>query len=128
MKILLLEDNLAFAECLTDTIRDLGFSADHTTSVDESISLFEKHNYDAVITDVHLVNQKSIRSSGFDLVRHIRVKMKSNTVIAMTTGLELLSSDEIKDTGVDIFHYKPLTITLDEFISSIHELVLSKKI
>ena len=127
MKILILEDNLPFAECITDTIQELGFTADHTTSVDESIKLFENHSYDAVITDVHLVNMNSIRSSGFDLVRHIRVKLKSAAVIAMTTGLELLSSDEVKESGVDIFHYKPLTITLEQFISDIHKLVLDKK-
>jgi CheY-like chemotaxis protein len=122
LKFLVLEDNIDFSECIVETLLSRNCVVSSTASVDEAIQFFDQQHFDAVITDLHLVHFRSSKSSGLDLVQHIRSKQKSQVVIAMTTGLELVKPEEIKAHGVDIFYYKPISIGLEGFIDLIFEL------
>ena len=127
MNILFLEDNEEFAEALMIILESLNHRADLTASVNEAIRLFSLNAYDAVITDIHLKGEDQKTSSGFELVKTIRHKRKSNVVIAATSGLELLEEQQIKKRGVDIFYHKPVHIGLKQFINEIEKLVSERK-
>ena len=123
MMLLFLEDNLDFASTLTDFAVQLGHAVDHTSDILEASMWFDSRHYDAVISDVHLKKNDVSLTSGLDFVSFIRKKRKSNVVIAVTTGLELLKEKDIKDHGVDIFYYKPISVGYHNFLSEIEDKV-----
>ena len=127
MKILFLEDNLDFADPIIEAAEFLGHTIDFTINISEAVNWFNERTYDAVISDVHIKNVNASLNSGFDFVFHIRKKKKSNIVIAMTTGLELLLEENVKDYGVDIFYHKPVSIGLVNFIKEIEAKVIERK-
>lgn len=127
MRILFLEDNLDFAEPIVDAAKSMGHTIDFTSDIPTAVSWFNSRNYDAVISDIHFKNANSSLKSGLDLVFHIRRKKKSNIVIVMTTGLELLQTQDIKEYGVDIFYHKPVRIGLLNLFKEIEEKVQERK-
>jgi len=128
MNILFIEDNFDFAYPLIEFAIAMGHKIDHTENLIDAANKFKEYNYDAVITDIHLRKaDSSSLTSGLDLVRFIRDKRKSNVIIAITTGLELLKESDIKEHGADIFHYKPLRMGYEAFINEINDLFLSRQ-
>ena len=128
MKFLILEDNKEFSDALSMLLTAHGHTYELTCVVEEAIELFRSRFFDAVISDIHLNTEKSRYASGIDLVKFIRFDYKSNTPIAMTTGLDLIQRKEIQDWGVDIFHYKPLEIGFENFLKEIYDCIQKRKV
>lgn len=127
MRILLVEDNIKFAEFIMDELEARGHAVEFTINARDAVERFEKKKFDAVITDIHLTGEDHKASTGFELIRHIRHKTGSNVVIAVTTGLELIEEEVVKRRGADIFYHKPLRIGLDRFLDEIIQLVHTRE-
>lgn len=128
MKILFLEDNLDFAGPLIEAAQELGHEVQHTQSIIDASKIFTHKNFDAVISDIHLKSDSDFLTSGLDFIRFIRERKKSNIVVAVTTGMELIQEHDVKDYGIDIFYHKPITVGFTQFFAEIEKKVNHKRL
>lgn len=67
-RALIIEDDTFFARLIAVVCGKLGIAVDLASSVEQAFDLFQKHRYQAVVSDVLLIG----RETGIDLVRRIR--------------------------------------------------------
>ena len=116
MKILLLEDNILFAESLIENLNHFGHHVDWTVSVGDAQKIFDRGGFDLVISDLHLKVINDDKGSGLDLIDYVR-KRDQHVGLVATTGLGLVQKESVLQHGVDLFYYKP--INSKEFIRDI---------
>lgn len=84
------------AEALCEILTSKSYFVTHRSSVTEGLAQFEKTAFDLLIMDLHLKPKISGESaSGIDLIYNIRHRKKSEIPIIVTTGLELVTPEEI---------------------------------
>lgn len=70
--ILIVDDNVLNRILLNEIIEHLGFNYDEAENGQEALQKLEKGHFDAVLLDVEMP-----RMNGFEVVKHIRKKMKA---------------------------------------------------
>ena len=116
MKILIVEDQinmvLAYRMALVDTNHELSVARNGS----EAIPLFQRNQFDAVITDWMMPNQ-----NGIELIRWIRAHVQPAPPIVMITALGLHgAAEKALDAGADEYLVKP--IVPDQLLSVLDRL------
>lgn len=103
--ILILEDNLEFAETLTELLQSNGYTVKCYDNVSDAYSAFKTEKIDLVISDIHVkIKKPGTSGSGLDFIKKIR--KRSDVPVIVTTGMDLVSEESVLRRGVDHFMYK----------------------
>jgi CheY-like chemotaxis protein len=80
MNILVVDDEVAFAQLLGRSLRRLGHDATVAGHPEDALEIFRANTFDAVITDIDMPSM-----SGLDLARTLRAE-RADVPIAFCTG------------------------------------------
>lgn len=102
-RVLIVEDDSAIARLIAVVCGKLGLGVDMADSVDRALDLFKGNHYQAVITDVVLVDRKT----GIDLVRQIRHMPDRTPILVMSNYDDTARRIEVLRSGADDYLPKP---------------------
>ncbi len=118
-KILIIEDSSEVQQCLSWTARKLGHEVTEAGTGDQGLELAEGHDFDLIISDLHLPGQLE----GVELIGKLRAG-KPKTPVIVVSGYPSESLDECFALGVKDFLVKPFELS---FLSDVIERVLGQK-
>ncbi|MGO4886062.1 MAG: response regulator [Bryobacteraceae bacterium] len=95
-QILLVDDNRQGLIARKSVLQELGYNIATATSGAEALELFEKQNFDVVVTDY-----KMPRMDGIELIKQIRSAHAGTRIILLSGFVEPLGLTE-QSTGADI--------------------------
>ena len=115
--ILVVDDSSELREVVQRNLTSEGYRVLVAAGVREAISLLETQPVDLVITDL-----KMPKSSGLDLVRHVRENLKNSEVMMITGHPSIQSAVTAVRTGAEEYLTKPFTdAELSEAVKKILE-------
>ena len=116
MKVLLLEDDLALNDLLSDHLNDQGFEVTLTTNGQEALEYLIDEVYDLAILDINTPIM-----SGIEVLKTIRNDYKNQTpVIVLTAYQDMKHLRESFENGVDDYIRKPFDLEeLDQRIKKL---------
>jgi PAS domain S-box-containing protein len=101
--ILVIDDEENICEILREYLKRDGYNVDTALGYEDGLALFQKKNFDIVITDLNLPSY-----SGWDIARQVR-KEKPDTFIILLTGWETQIDDSNnRERNIDIVLHKPI--------------------
>ncbi|MBV8393325.1 MAG: response regulator transcription factor [Alphaproteobacteria bacterium] len=116
MRVLIVEDNRAFAELVARRLADSGFDSDRAISVEQAEEAIKAVDYAAVVLDLGLPDK-----DGLELLRGLRSRNDSTPVLITTArnGLD----DRVRGLreGADDYLAKPFSV--DELVARLHALM-----
>lgn len=106
-RVLVVDDDLRFAQALSDAISDRGWEAHPCTTIDDAKQRVARPEYAALFVDLVLV-----RGSGIDVIRQALASQPKRPVVLMT-GYEIDPTTmlDVLELGPVLFVKKPLTGT-----------------
>ncbi len=104
-KILLLEDDTALNETVTEFLQEEGFSVISAFSGQEAEALLYETRFDLLILDVHVPSP-----NGFELLKDLRERHDTTPAIFMTTLHELEDVETGYQSGCDDYIRKPFAL------------------
>ena len=121
MKVLIVDDERAIRNSLKEILGDEGYSVDTAEDGRKAKELYDKTDYDVVITDIIMPEQ-----DGFEVILDYRNKNQLDRIIAISGGGRTSSEDYLNIAshfGVSsIFskppNYKDLIAKVDEIVAS----------
>ncbi|MEE8398029.1 MAG: response regulator [Desulfobacterales bacterium] len=117
-KILVIDDESAISEVLSEALNRFGFSVDTAESGTEGIAKFEEKAFDLVITDMRMPGM-----DGAGVVHHIRNSRRKNTPVIGISGTPWL----FKSSDFDAVLPKPFPLeTLADIVRGLTEPALSQ--
>jgi DNA-binding response OmpR family regulator len=108
-KILLLEDDILFAQSLCDYLGECGFYIQTASNIEEALEMSYKANYDLYILDINLPD-----GSGLELLSNLRNGDDSTPAIFLTSYKDKDTLCRGYNSGCDDFLNKP--VDLDELL------------
>ncbi|MBS3809748.1 MAG: response regulator [Desulfobacterales bacterium] len=114
--VLLVDDEEEFVSTLSERLEIRGFDSKTATSGEQALSLFENHDFDAVVLDVKMPGM-----DGLEIMDHIKEKHPETPVILLTGYGSTKEGMEGMHKGAFDYLMKPLDI--DELISKIREAI-----
>ncbi len=104
-RVLVVDDDISFAESLTDILMEKGYIAVAANSGDEALEKIKERSFDVVLMDV-----KMPVMDGLQTFKEIKKLKSSITVIMMTAySMDDLVQDALKEGAYDVLR-KPLDI------------------
>ncbi|OGT20959.1 MAG: hypothetical protein A3C55_02885 [Gammaproteobacteria bacterium RIFCSPHIGHO2_02_FULL_42_13] len=116
--LLIIEDDLLNQKVLTTFLSQLGCTFEIASTGKQAITLFEKSNFDIVLSDLGLPD-----ISGIDVIKHIRTtkKGKNLPIIALTAHAFKEDADSCLQAGANEVITKPIVLsTLQSVIQQGH--------
>jgi CheY-like chemotaxis protein len=104
-KILLVDDNAVVRDMLVDLVESLGYSADPAASGEEALAMFERAQYDVVLTDLLMPGM-----TGWDVLEAVHQRDPQVPVIIIT-GSPVVGDGHAAQPGVAILK-KPVDVAL----------------
>ena len=103
-RILLVDDNHVVREMLVDLVGALGYRADAAGSGAEALALFDRGQYDVVLTDLMMPGM-----SGWEVLAALRQRDPQLPIIILT-GTPAIGDPRAAQTGVAVLR-KPIDVT-----------------
>lgn len=103
-KLLVVDDAPATLEVLQRNLTSEGYTVFTASGVAEAIKILEGTPVDLVITDI-----KMPKTSGLDLIRHVRENFKDTEVMTITGYATITGAVEAVKTGAEEYLIKPFT-------------------
>jgi len=125
-RILYVEDSLTVAKGTIGVLNEHGYEVSHIITGEEAIKLYDKTDYDLVMTDIVLAG----KISGTGVVRHIRAREKKQQVPIPISILAMSSFDDTSrklalfKAGVN--DYVPKPIMNEELLARVDNLILNQ--
>ena len=115
-KILIVDDEKAIRDVLSDTLSFLGYEVTVASSGHEGLSLFLNNSFGLVFTDMHMPGM-----DGWTLAHHIKDKSPDTPVVLITGSEKETVMKRFKGSFVDTVIFKPLSLediqkTVQEFL------------
>lgn len=101
-KILIIDDEEYILDMLEELLEDQGHSVTTSLSTSNGLELFQKSNFDMVITDLGMPEM-----SGWEVAERIKKINKTVSVVLLTGWALNLEAEKIKENGVDFTLQKP---------------------
>lgn len=122
-KILIVEDEPNIRKPIVDDLTDLGYNVFIASNGNDAIKVFQKEKPDMVLLDLILPEK-----NGFDVLEHIRYKIKSDIPIIVISNLEGQQDLETaKNLGATEFIKKSDT-SLRAVTRKVNEILQSKNV
>ncbi|EDM43865.1 rteB, two-component system response regulator [unidentified eubacterium SCB49] len=102
MKILIIEDDLAFGKMLHIYLTNKKFDVSLVTTGGEAIPLFSENNYDVIIVDLQLPD-----TTGLDILEIVKQKTPSTQVVLMTGYADVTTAVKAMKKGALEYISKP---------------------
>ena len=103
-RILLVDDNHVVREMLVDLVGSLGYRADAAASGAEALALFDRGQYDVVLTDLVMPGM-----SGWEVLAALRQRDPQVPIIILT-GTPAIGDPRAAQSGVAVLR-KPIDVT-----------------
>ena len=103
-RILLVDDNHVVRDMLVDLVGSLGYRADAAGSGAEALSLFDRGQYDVVLTDLVMPGM-----SGWEVLAAVRQRDPRMPIIILT-GTPAIGDPRAAQPGVAVLR-KPIDVT-----------------
>ncbi len=117
MRILIIEDDLALAECVNDILLLAGHETDHCTTAEDGLQMAANQGvYSLIIMDLGLPDM-----SGTKAIKELRKSSIATPVLVLSGRAQLENKLEALNIGADDFMMKPFH--RDELIARIHAIV-----
>ena len=104
-KILIVDDEKAIRDVLSDTLSFLGYEVTVASSGHEGLSLFLNNSFELVFTDMHMPGM-----DGWALAHHIKDKSPDTPVVLITGSEKETVMKRFKGSFVDTVIFKPLSL------------------
>jgi len=104
-KILIVDDEKAIRDVLSDTLSFLGYEVAVASSGHEALSLFLNNSFELVFTDMHMPGM-----DGWSLAHHIKDKSADTPVVLITGSEKETVMKRFKGSFVDTVIFKPLSL------------------
>lgn len=104
-KIILVDDNAVVRDMLVDLVASLGYSADAAGSGEEALAMFDRGQYDFVLTDLLMPGM-----TGWDVLEAVRQRDPQMPVIIIT-GSPVIGDARAAQPGVAVLK-KPVDVML----------------
>ncbi|HEY6143604.1 MAG TPA: response regulator transcription factor [Flavobacterium sp.] len=119
MKILIIEDEQAIAQSIKDYFKSNGFQCETARNYASALNKIDNYDYDCILLDLMLPD-----GDGFDLLRELKSKNKTEGVIIISAKETLDTRIEGFNLGADDFLTKPFH--LSELLVRIQALIRRK--
>jgi len=116
MRVLIVEDNSAFAELIAKRLAQSGFDSDQATNVDQAERAIKTVDYAAIVLDLGLPDK-----DGMVLLRNLRARNEATPVLITTARNALEDRVRGLREGADDYLAKPFSV--DELIARLHALL-----
>jgi len=105
LRILAIDDQKVIRDILEDLSRSLGYQIELASDGEEGLRIFEKDNFDIVITESVMP-----RVSGWDVSREVK-SLRPGVVVVLITGWEMPPEKKmLQDYGIDFILNKPFRL------------------
>jgi DNA-binding NtrC family response regulator len=104
-KILIVDDEKAIRNCLSEMLSFMGFDVAVASSGDEALNLFHTDSFDLVLTDLEMPDM-----DGWALALHIKEKWPHIPVVLITGAEERYVMERMKESCVDYVMFKPFAL------------------
>ena len=104
-KILIVDDEKAIRDVLSDTLSFLGYEVTVADNGHEGFSLFLNNSFELVFTDMHMPGM-----DGWTLARRIKDKSPNTPVVLITGSEKETVMKTFKGSFVDTVIFKPLSL------------------
>ncbi|MBE9573626.1 MAG: response regulator [Proteobacteria bacterium] len=104
-KILIVDDEKAIRDVLSDTLSFLGYEVTVASNGHEGFSLFLNNSFELVFTDMHMPGM-----DGWTLARRIKDKSPNTPVVLITGSEKETVMKRFKGSFVDTVIFKPLSL------------------
>jgi CheY-like chemotaxis protein len=104
-KILIVDDEKAIRDVLSDTLSFLGYEVSVASNGHEGFSLFLNDSFGLVFTDMHMPDM-----DGWSLAHHIKDKSPDTPVVLITGSEKETVMKTFKGSFVDTVLFKPLSL------------------
>lgn len=120
MRILVIEDDKATAQCLELMLISEGFNVYTTDLGEEGVDLGKMYDYDAITLDLGLPDM-----SGFDVIKQLRTARITTPILVISclSGIE----DKVRALGLGADDYMTKPFHKDELCARLHALVRRSK-
>lgn len=119
MKILIIEDELEIAQSIKTYFRTNGIQCETAENYDLALSKINSYDYDCILLDLMLPD-----GDGFDILRELKRKNKTDGVIVVSAKETLETRLEGFNLGADDYLTKPFH--LSELLVRMHALIRRK--
>jgi len=109
VRLLLVEDELSTVFAMREFFSQAGYDVDCAAGLNESALLLDRHQYDAVITDLHLTVHRS--GEGMRVAWHARRRNPQACIVMLTGFGNDTTEEEARRCGVDMYQAKPVELT-----------------
>jgi CheY-like chemotaxis protein len=120
-KILIVDDEKAIRDVLSDTLSFLGYEVTVASSGHEGLSLFLNDSFGLVFTDMHMPGM-----DGWTLAHHIKDKSPDTPVVLITGSEKETVMKRLKGNFVDTVIFKPAS--LEDILKTVQRLLHSKSL
>jgi CheY-like chemotaxis protein len=104
-KILIVDDEKAIRDCLSEMLSFMGFNVAVASSGDEALNLFHTDSFDLVLTDLEMPYM-----DGWALAHYIKEKWPHIPVVLITGSEERYVMERMKESCVDYALFKPFAL------------------
>lgn len=104
-KILIVDDEKAIRDCLSEMLSFMGFDVAVASSGDEALTMFHFNSFDLVLTDLEMPDM-----DGWALAHHIKEKWPHIPVVLLTGAEERYVMERMKESCVDFVLFKPFAL------------------
>lgn len=108
LNILVVDDDSISRKLVSSAIEKLGYNVSEADGYSQALSLFKEHEFDIIITDKNMPGPKGSNIGGIDLLRYVKQKIDSITVIIMTAYASIDTVIEAMKLGAFDYLTKPL--------------------
>lgn len=109
-RLLVVDDEIGTVFALRSFFALAGYDVDCAVGCAEGLDLLDTHDYDAVITDLHLTPGR--RSEGMDIVERARCRNPRACVVLLTAYGNEDTQEEAARRGIDLYQTKPVELPL----------------
>ncbi|MBO9584776.1 MAG: response regulator transcription factor [Flavobacterium sp.] len=106
MKILIIEDELAIAQSIKNYFRTNGIQCEMAYNFDSALTKIDSYDYDCILLDLMLPD-----GNGFDILKELKRKNKTDGVIVISANETLETRLEGFNLGADDYLTKPFHLS-----------------
>src|SRR3954447_3305183 len=97
-RILIVEDDQTFRETVCEVLRDMGYKANGARSLRKATKRLNKHQFDLVLSDVHIGNH-----TGFEVLHIANEKRPGTKIVLMSAQADPEMVQQAEDSGAARF-------------------------
>ncbi len=115
-RILIVEDDQTFRETVTEVLRDVGYKVKGARNLKKATRRLTKHNFDLVLTDVHIGNH-----TGLEVLQVANQTRPGAKIVLMSAHADPQTVQQAMESGAARFLPKPFRVK--ELLQTIEEIL-----